>query len=112
MEGETNENIAVTEAGEFFAEPGSKVNKKFKFFNDKVEPLQLTVVSNFPLNAKVKTQNLEIPVGGFEYIKFTIDMPLTPCTLDVCILLLSKAESKFKPEELFKITLKNTKIAN
>ena len=81
------------------------INKKFKYFNNSSQNLNVELYSNFPSMVCIKTTALTIPPNGFEFVKFIILAPSTPCIIDAKILVLNASTKS--PEELilFRITI-------
>ena len=69
-------------------EKGSAINKKFKYFNNTSDELNIEVISNIPQIICIKTPQITIPRnGGHDFIKFLVLAPKTPCYIDAKILI-------------------------
>ncbi len=90
--------LAVRDNGVLSLEAGSVINKRFKYFNNSGEKMDIEVISNIPSVVNVKTNQITIQKEGFDFIKFLILAPKTPCYIDAKLLITNKATQH--PEEL------------
>ncbi len=100
------DKIAVRDNGIMKVERGACVNKKFKYFNTTSEQMNIEVFSNMPQIICVKTTLITIPAGGgFDFIKFLVLAPQTPCYIDGKILIRNLKTSTFEELIIFRVDI-------
>ncbi len=97
------EGLVVQDNGVLKLQAGAHIYKKFKFFNNGVDPLNIEVKSNVNSIVKVRTPALTIAPAGFEYIQFEIEAPSIAVIMHAKILI--KNSMTLEPEELIMFTL-------
>lgn len=65
---EPKAGLVVQDNGTMQMKAGAKIFKKFKFFNNGPDPLNIEVKSSIASIVKIRTPALTIAPGGFEYI--------------------------------------------